>query len=257
MTDNRAIAVSALHYRLLSALGLGLLCLGQYWQEVIDLPNAFLGFLGLWMILFPRPRVPMTFVVLACVVQFFAHFQIYQFFRFSTGFVLFEPTTLALAAGLLIFLVGQYRLIAIKWHVTPYDPRFFEAKSKANVGRPIVPLTRPESALTPNEIVHFVVLAAVWVLIGQWAWHSLSQNWLVDGINPRFMQVAFVIWIGVIGLFIGAGIVGYWRRAHSDPALAKMYLLEIDWQEARREYGRIGRWIAWGKRKMARKKPVG
>ncbi len=253
MNEPRPIPVSALHYRLLGALGLGLICLGQYWQRDIDMPNLFLGFLGFWMILFPRPRVPLAFVVLASVAQFFAHSKLYGSFQFTPAFVLFEPTSLCLSAGMLIFIGSQYRLLAIKWHVTPYDPRFPTPKSRDNSGRPLVPLSRSEAVLTPNEIVRFVSAVGIWVFVGQWTWHTFNQHWMVVGLNPRFMQVALVIWLGVIGLFIGAGVVGYWRRAHSSPELAKLYLQEVEWSEARREYGRIGRWIAWGKRKLKRK----
>jgi len=231
-----------------------MICLGTYWQEV-DIPNIFLGVVGAWMILFPRPRIPLVFLVLASVVQIFAHYEMYQSFRFTPAIALFEPTTLMLAGGMMIFLGSQYRLLALKWHVTPYDPRFSKARGRDDIGRPIVPLTRPEAALNPDEIIRFIVTAAIWVLLGQWGWHWLSQNWTIAGLTPRFMQVALLIWFGVIGLFVGAGVVGYWRRAHSDPEMAKLYLQEIDWREARRDYARIGRWIAWGKRKMERNKP--
>jgi hypothetical protein len=248
MSEAKADFVGAIHYRTLAAVGLGMLCLGQYWQEVVDVPNILLAAVGVWMILFPRPFIPPAFLVLVSIVQIFAHFYLNHGFRFTPAFLLFEPTTLLLAAGMTIFLGSQFRLLALQWHIAPYDPRFSQSAARDQSGRPVAPLTRPEAALATDEIIRFVVLTALWTFLGQWGWYWLNDNWSVVGFSPRFIQVAFLIWIGAIGLFIGAGVVGYWRRAHSDPELARLYLQEVAWSDARRDYGRMGRWIAWGKR---------
>jgi hypothetical protein len=255
MNEPKPIAVRELHYQISAAFGLALTCLGIYWQG-IDYLNMFLASVGTWMIVFPRPRLPLIFLLFVCLVQVFAHFEIYNGFDFNPSFQLFEPTTVVLAGGLLIFLCSQYRLLGLRWHITPYDPRFTKARTRAEGGRPIVPQTRPEAAIGPDEIVRLVVNTALCVLFGQLGWDWLSQVGTVAGLQPRFMRIAFLIWFGITGLFVGAGIAGYWRRAHSDPELAKLYLQEVDWREARREYARIGRWIAWGKRKITRKKRV-
>jgi hypothetical protein len=245
-------AVKAFHYQILAAVGLALICLGAHWQD-IAIANIFLSFVGFWMILFPRPRIPLLFLILLIFVQLLAHYEENQHrFPLATPFVLFQPTTIALAAGTMLFVGSQYRLIALKWHITPFDPRFPRVKARADLGRPVVSLARPESVIGPDEIIRMIVNTAFCVLIGQWLWQWLSRSWATE-VNPPFFHMASLIWFGVVGLFIGAGVVGYWRRAHSDAATARLYLQEIDWLEARREYGRIGRWVAWGKRKMARK----
>jgi hypothetical protein len=253
MNEAKPIAVHTVHYQVTATVGLGMTCLGLYWQGV-DFLNIFLGLVGGWMILFPRPRVPLVFLLFVCVVQVHAHFEEFRSFRFTPSFQLFEPTTVVLASGLLIFFCSQYRVLALKWHVTPYDPRFTRGKTRDESGRPSVPQTRPEAAIGPDEIVRLVVNTALCVIFGQLGWHWLSQTGSVAGLQPPFMQIAILIWFGITGLFVGAGIAGYWRRAHSEPDLAKLYLQEVDWREARREYARIGRWIAWGKQKVARKK---
>jgi hypothetical protein len=250
MNEQAPIAVKAIHYQITAAVGLGLICLGTHWQGM-DIPNIFLAAVGVWMILFPRPRIPLVFLLLVALVQLSAHYEIYGTFGVTPEFTMFEPTTLVLSGGIMIFLCSQYRLLALKWHIAPYDPRFAKAKTRDDVGRPVAPLTRSESAIGPDEIIRVVVNSALCVLLGQLGWEWLSQNWRFAGLKPQFMQIAFLIWFGFTGLFIGAGIVGYWRRAHSDADLARLYLQEVDWREARREYGRIGRWIAWGKRKIA------
>jgi hypothetical protein len=251
MTEPNPIVVKAIHYQFLAGLGLLLVCLGMRLQDV-EIGAAFLALLGLWMILFPRPRMPLAFLVLTAVIQFSAHYDLFQTFQFTPAFMLFEPTTVVLAAGMMIFLGSQYRLLALKWHVTPHDPRFAIGKTRDKLGRPVAPQTRPEAAIGPDEIVRMIVNTAFCVLLGQWAWSWLSQDRSGMGFEPRFMQIAILIWFGIVGLFLGAGVAGYWRRAHSEPDLARLCLQEIDWREARREYGRIGRWIAWGKRKMRR-----
>lgn len=244
--------VSAAHYRIFSGLGLAMICVAQDFQDII-VPNIGLAVLGLWMVFDPRPRVAPLFIVMLSVVQLAGHYQNYQSLRFTPTFVPFEPIGLLLSAGTMLFLGGQYRLLALRWHAAPHDPRFPKPLLHDPDGRPQVVMTRPESSLSPREIVVFLIGSALCVLFGQWAWERLSDDWIVtDFLPPRFLRFAFLIWLMVIGLFVGGGVVGYWRSVHDDPARARLYLQEIAWSEARREYGRIGRWIAWGKRRMSR-----
>jgi len=243
--------VTATHYRILAGVGLGMVCVAQDLQDIV-FPNIVLGIFGLWMILYPRPSVPPLFIVVECVVQHMGQFQNYQSFRFTPTFVPFEPTSLLLSAGLLIFIGCEYRLIAMRWHAAPYDPRFTSPKLHDDTGRPLVAMNRPEAALGADEIVRFVVIVSICTLLAQLCWEMLGENWTILDFTPRFMRIAFLVWAGIVGLFVASGIVGYWRSMHDEPARARLYLQEIAWQEARREYARIGRWVAWGKRKMRR-----
>lgn len=244
--------VKTLHYRILAGVGLTMLCAAQDMQDII-VPNILLAVFGLWMILFPRPRVPLFFVVLLCVIQIVWHSQTYQSFLVTLEFQPFEPESLLLAGGTLLFIGCQYRLLAIRWYAAPYDPRFPQPKRRDATGQPLVTLNRPETALTPDEIIRFIVIGAASVFLGQLSWSWLSDNWTLLDFLPRFMRFAFLVWALVIGLFVGAGIIGYWRSTHQDPERARLYLQEIAWREARRDYGRIGRWMAWGKRKVLQK----
>ena len=238
--------VKSIQYQVVSAVGLGLFCLAQHWQW-IEIPNLVFGALGLWMIAFPSPRLPLAFTAMAVVLQIYVHWELQQTFQFPSSFLMFDPTELLLAAGLLTFVAAQYRLIAIRCHVVPHDPRVRAKDATA------IPQTRADTILPHGEVLRFVIAAVVCVVAGQVFWGWLYQNWSLAGFYPRFMQLATVIWLGIIGLFLGAGVSGYCLRIYGDAEAARMYLQEIDWQEARREYGRIGRWLAWGKAKAIKK----
>jgi hypothetical protein len=249
--DNRPTP-TVIVYQLLAVVGLLLLSLGQFWQG-LEIPNLFLAVFGVWMIFFPRPRVPILFATLFCLVQFAVHHDRYSTFRFTPMFTLFEPIDTAIAGGLLLFMGCQYRLIALKWHAAPHDPRFRYGKLHDDAGRAIAQFNRPNTAVRFDEIVRFLLVATLCVVAGQAEWGWLNQDRSFVEFSPRFVQVAFLVWFGVLAVFVVRGLAGAWRRAHADADESRLYLQEIAWQEARREYARIGRWMAWGKAKMKRK----
>lgn len=242
--------MSTIHYRILGGLGLAMICIAQDFQDII-ISNVFMAAMGLWMILYPRPRIPALFVVLLATSQMLGHYQTYQSFRVTPRFVPFESITLLLAGGTLIFIASQYRLIAIRWHAAPYDPRFPSPKLHDESGRVLATMARPEKSLRADEVVRLAFCVAVAMAAGEGAWNWLSEDWNVLGFTPRFLRIALLIWIVFVGMFVGTGLVGYWQAQHDDPARARLYLQEVAWQAARREYARIGRWIAWGKKREA------
>lgn len=226
-------------YRLAAMAGLGLFCYGQYQQE-LEISNLLLALVGGWMILFPRPRMPAIFLIAASFLQIYAHARSPRLFR------LFDLDDLPLAAGMLIFMSCQYRLIALRWHITPDNPR---GTNRPGEG-PLVMRTREAADVAPDELVLLALLVVTCTLLGEFGSHWLGRSWTALEFSPRFMQLATFLWLGILGVFVAAGIAGYWRAVNSDPDRARLFLQEVAWRDARRDYGRIGRWLAWGKAKV-------
>lgn len=233
-------------YRIVSGLGLAMLFAAHDLQDVV-LPNILLVLVGIWAITSPWPRIPMLFVLLECVVQFVAHHSAHQSFRMTPRFTPFDPTSLMISGGLLLFLAGQYRLVSIRSHVAPYDPRF--ASPRTRPGPAGTPMTRPDSNASAEELVRLLTQVAIGVVAGGLAWEYLSGSWEMLDFAPRFSRLAAIIWLGIGVPLVLGGLASLWHIRHASPATARLFLQETAWTEARREYARIGRWIAWGKRR--------
>lgn len=228
-------------YRMVGLAGLGLFCYGQYQQE-LEHSNLILALFGGWMILFPRPRMPAIFLIAASCLQIYIHA------RSPRTFKLFELDDLPLAAGMLIFMACQFRLIALRWHITPDNPR----SAKRPGERPLIPRSREPADITPNELVRLGLLVIASTVFGGIVSHWLGGFWTTLEFTPRFMQLITFLWLSILAVFLASGISGYWRAANNDPERARLLLQEVAWRDSRRDYGRIGRWLAWGKAKSKR-----
>jgi hypothetical protein len=237
-----------IHYQVLCAIGLAFVFVGQF-QQGVNLANLVVLATGIGVLATRRPWMPALYVIVVAIVQTMIHLERNRGVFFLPPSRAFEPTALLIASGTLLFVGSAYRLHGLTLYVTLPDPRLTSSKAKGDQ-RPLPPQVRPESALTAEEIAAWLLSIPVFVLAGELVRVWLEQPPPLEGLlHDRFLRVAMLVWLIVIGTLVSVGLFGHWRRAHADPETARMYLEEVVWQEARRDHGRMGRWLAWWRRR--------
>jgi len=146
------------------------------------------------------------------------------------------PLEFGLCATILVYVVCQFRLVALTIGALPRDRRRPTAKA----------LLRPSSGPPSREIVAALTMVGVAVVSAFFVWT------MTDVIPPRWnivkpnWRLGLLAWLLAGVLVVTSAIVAHlgWRRISRDEAA--LYLQDTLWHETRREQRRINRWRAWG-----------
>jgi hypothetical protein len=140
---------------------------------------------------------------------------------------------LALCMAVLAYVVGQYRLLALRGTVLPADRRRGAASP------------RPEYLVTAEELFALLVQLPLWTLVAQGIWYLLPQHSRLEGLAPSWLQFLILVWVVAIGLLVTSHVFRYWRWRQMNATTARVLLQDVLWKETRGEQRRINRWLAW------------
>jgi hypothetical protein len=165
----------------------------------------------------------------------------------GTGFNLED---VLLAAGLLAYTLGHYRLTAMVHQGMPGDPTAQRAPDPAN------PPRRPPELAGPDELGRTLIVGGCCVVAGQAAWSILSLAQTADFTAGTSRFIRFVWVVGLALMLVSAALV-YLRGNRMTPAEATLVLRDEFFQENRRETDRLQRWRKWFKERVARRRRAG
>lgn len=163
------------------------------------------------------------------------------------------------AAAVLAYAAGHYRLQGLLSHIYPADPRRREEPVPRSgwfrflPRRPaVVQFRRTGGLVSAEEISRLLLMLPLWAVFAQVIWNGLPL-----GANPGLVtpvwQLSVLAWLIGLSWYVAAAVLDYagWRQA--TPAEAALYLQDTLWAETRREQRRLNRWLAWGRRRAAPK----
>ena len=253
MSDSRPSAdappVQALHYQVLCGIALAAIFLVQL-HEGLLLWGMIVLLLGATAVLL-RVRISPLLIILPLVGG-----QLYLQYLFPVGRQrsALQVDDVVLCAATLAYVAGHYRLLALWRNILPLDPRQIYHKG-AGV---IVPLSRlgkvaaqhrPTTDLSRGELAWFVLQLPLFALLAQAIWIVLAARRDLHELSPWLLQLMHATWMLVLGLLLVGQLFRVVRLLRMDRVTAQMVLQDTLWHETRREQRRIGRWLAWWKRR--------
>jgi hypothetical protein len=242
-----AVQVGAVHYQILCGAGLVLMFFAQLDQGMM-LGNLLVVCVGVLGIITGMRNAPVLVLAVLLAAQIGNHLLLYRTFEFVQPRPWLHLGDVLLAMGTLGYVIGHYRLQALRRHVLPVDPRQ-RRRAAAQRGHSFEQALQPraERLLTPQEIARFVLGLPLLTLLGQLVWLGLSRRWLPEVLPDRLLRLIVLAWWLVIGILVVSWLLNVWKRRQMGPEAAQVYLQDTLWRETRREQRRIFRWLAWRK----------
>ena len=159
-----------------------------------------------------------------------------------------------LAASLLAYVIGHYRLTSLVHQGMPED-RGFRGDREA-----VKPPVRPADTAPADELPKVLFVGAGCVAVGQLAWLILTA--VERGQRPHVFaqgtaRLLLVVWVVGGGLMLAAAALVYMRSARMSGRQAGLILRDAHFHETRRETDRLHRWRQWFKEKMAARRRAG
>ena len=162
----------------------------------------------------------------------------------------FDLEDVLLAAGLLAYTIGHYRLTSMVHQGMPTESTAQRASDPAN------PPRRPPDLVGPDELQHTLLAAGGCLIAGQLAWTILAQ--VEKAGRPRLSEFSagsarliLVVWVTGLALMLVSAVLVYLRGNRMTGAEAALVLRDEFFQEERRETDRLQRWRKWFKERVA------
>ncbi|HVS37060.1 MAG TPA: hypothetical protein VMS17_15980 [Gemmataceae bacterium] len=159
-----------------------------------------------------------------------------------------------LAASMLTYAAGHYRLLSLTHSGFPVDAR--RRPPPAGGGKAPAPRGQRRSADLPGpwELPTLAIAACVWGVGVSLLWVALSA------VDPP-LSMSHGLWRGLLLILLigltasvlgGAAVYLNWVTARPEEHL--LYLHDAAWRETRREQNRINRFLAWARLRRQRRK---
>jgi hypothetical protein len=177
----------------------------------------------------------------------------WDFPRESGGFKLEDAV---LAASLLAYVIGHYRLTSILHQGMPDEATVRKDRD------PLNPPRRPVETIPQDELPRTLVIAGGCVVVAEVAWTALvlierfgrpRESEFAPG-TARFILLA---WVTGLALMVVSAALVYLRSARMTRREAALVLRDEFFQENRRETDRLQRWRKWYKEKVAARRRSG
>jgi hypothetical protein len=257
--DDNLYRSPALNYLAVCGAGLAvlvLMLLNQGQSQLLTLLVLAAGVLG---VLTRVAIAPLTLLLLIAVSQLMQQLTWVDFrWRWlEQSRAEFVPADLLLAAGLLAYTVGHYRLQSLTRHIVPPDVRLrvlYRYQRPAGLDRalPTVERRRAARLVTPTELVFLLLGLPVWVLLGQVAWHFLARardvlarEYNVHEWLPWVARLVTLALVLIGGLVLTAAVLRYVRRWRMTADEARLVMQDVLWNETRGEQRWFARWLTW------------
>jgi hypothetical protein len=166
----------------------------------------------------------------------------------------FDLEDVILAAALLAYVVGHFRLTSMLHQGMPDEPTSQKERN------PLDPPTRPVAVVPQDELPRTLVVAAACVVAGQAAWLILvlaARMGLPLGFTPGTARFLTVVWVTGLALLVASAALVYLRSARMTRAEAALVLRDESFHETRRETDRLQRWRKWYKERVAARRRAG
>ncbi len=235
------------HYQVLCGMALAaiLLILLQQGLVLFGLAALLLGAAAVLM----HARISPILIVLPVVAGELA--RQYLFPPWQMHRVL-DVEDVALCAAMLAYVAGHYRLLALRSHILPPDPRqryHKEARAVVPLGRlgKVVAQHRPAAHISRGELMWFVLQLPLFAIAAQVVWIVLGARRELHEFSLRWVQFLQLAWgLGLV-VFVASQLFRFWRLLSMDRLTARVMLQDELWQETRGEQRRVGRWLAWSR----------
>jgi len=155
-----------------------------------------------------------------------------------------------LAAGLLAYSIGHFRLLSLIHQSMPEDPT-----SRRDID-PKNPPRRPLRLIGADELQKTLIVAGVCVVVAQMAWWTVvfverSGRPNETGFSNATSRLLIVVWVGGSLLILFSAVLVYLRGNRMTRTEAAISLRDDFFQENRRETDRLQRWRKWFKERVA------
>ena len=166
----------------------------------------------------------------------------------------FSAEDAILAASLLAYVIGHYRLTSLVHQGMPEDRGFRGDREAAK------PPARPADTAARDELPKVLFVGAGCVVVGQVVWLILTA--VERAQRPHVFaagtaRLLLVVWVVGGGLMLAAAALVYMRAARMSGREAALVLRDTHFHESRRETDRIHRWRQWFKAKVAARRRAG
>lgn len=255
----RLMAPAALNYLILWGVGLGIYFMammgkGNMLGAILVIVLAVPGVLARWVI------SPVMALIITVYLMYDPAF-IGLLTLVDSGRVVFlgdgpgfDLNNVVLAASLLAYVIGHYRLNALLHFGMAEDPT--PRRPNTTGKRPV----RPEKTVPNDELPKTLVVAAACLIVGQAVWYLLAlyeRSSRPNAYGVGATRLLLVLWgFGLVLLVLVAALT-YLRYSRYSRAEADMVLRDTFFQEMRRETDRLQRWRKWFKDRMARQRTAG
>lgn len=166
----------------------------------------------------------------------------------------FNLEDVILAAALLAYVIGHFRLTSILHQGMPDEPTARKERD------PLNPPRRPTVIVSPDELPRTLVVASGCVIVGQAAWVVvvlIERAGRPAVFTPGTARFLFVGWVTGLALMVVSAALVYLRSAGMTRREAALVLRDEFFQENRRETDRLQRWRKWYKERVALRRCAG
>jgi hypothetical protein len=166
----------------------------------------------------------------------------------------FNLEDVILAAALLAYVIGHFRLTSILHQGMPDEPTARKERD------PLNPPKRPAGIVGPDELPRTLVVASGCVIVGQAAWAAIvfvERAGRPAFFTPGTARFLIVAWVTGLALLVASAALVYLRSAGMTRREAALVLRDEFFQENRRESDRLQRWRKWYKERVALRRRAG
>jgi hypothetical protein len=166
----------------------------------------------------------------------------------------FDPENVLLAAALLAYVIGHFRLTSLLHQGMPAEPTAQSDKD------PLQPPRRPTALVGPDELSRTLMVGVGCVVAGQVLWAVVALvEWATrpSVFTPGTARFLVVAWATGLALLVASAALVYLRSARMSRREAALVLRDEFFQENRRETDRVQRWRKWYKERVALRRRAG
>jgi hypothetical protein len=160
----------------------------------------------------------------------------------------FNIEDVILAAALLAYVIGHFRLTALVHQGMPDDPTTRSERDPAN------PPRRPLELVPADELPRTLIVGGSCVIAGQVAWVVFMGLEGLGGrgvFTPGTGRFLLTVWMAGIALMVVSAALVYMRSGRMTRREASLVLRDEYFHENRRETDRLQRWRKWFKERVA------
>jgi hypothetical protein len=242
-----------------------LVMLNQGYSPIMCLVVLAAGVLGV------LTRVGLAPVMLVVVV---AVGQLMQQMHWSGGFAqrwLIETRgrlgagDILLAAAVLAYAIGHYRLQGLSRHIFPPDVRLrvlhrYTRSARRDGVAPTIERKRAVHLVKPFELL-LVLSLPLWALLAYLGWYGLTQTRDVLARQHHYeeweawkVHLVVLVTVLILVVLLAAAVLRYMRLRCMTRQEARLVMLDTLWNETRGEQRWFARWLTWFKLDRQRRK---
>jgi hypothetical protein len=248
---------AVLMYQLVCVVGLTLVLLPGM-ARGIGLLDVLLAVVGLAGVLLGWRSAPLLVLLLTAFAQLAQPYLWGMRPGMGGRLRAFDPNDLLLCCGVLAYVAAHYRLQGLRSHLLPPDPRRQPGEPPRSLWRrlwpPLVRRPRASRLATAAELAIFVLTLPLWAMLAEGVWTWLSRQGPLLGLPLTASRFILLTWALALGGLIVNALFTAWRRRTMSGTEAAGLLQDVLWWETRGEQRRLGRWLAWDRRRRQRRK---